>query len=71
MATNCDLPWVTSMSRDSDSEWLQTLFAIHHDLLHASDLTKEIRLKLDFFPTHIFTDVGRADTNILPDRFGN
>ena len=73
-ATICDLPWVTSISHDSDSH----LPAIHRDLLFtkstSNDLitfAKEIRLKLDSFSAYIFTDAGGNDMSVLPDGLTN
>ena len=73
-ATIYALPWVTSISHDSH------LPAIHRDPLFIrvkstnNDLiafAKEIRLKLDPFLTHIFTDAGGDDMYSLPNRLGN
>ena len=65
-ATICDLPWVTSISRDSILQL--TPPTIRRDLLFIkstkNDLitfVKEVRLKLDPFSTYIFTDAEGFD----------
>ena len=71
-ATICDLPRVTSISRDS----LGYLSVIHRDLLFIkstnNDLitfAKENQLKLDSFSTYIFTDAGSFD--MYSNKLGN
>ena len=71
----CDLPWVTSISRDS-SEDSERPPAIHRDsdplfIRSTNDLiqfSNEVRPKLDPFSTYIFTD---AVLNLFTSKLGN
>ena len=70
-AITCDLPWVTSVSRDLSMRHRfdeRTLPPIHHGILFIkstnNDLitfAKDIRLKLDPSSAYIFTDAGDFD----------
>ena len=66
-ATICDLPWVTSISRDSTLSHKWTPPVIHRDLLfikstnNLDTFAKENRHLLGPFSTYIFTDADGTD----------
>jgi len=66
-ATLCDLPWMTSISRDS-FERLPPIHCDRSDLLfvksvdnNLTEFAEKIRPKLDLFSTYIFTDAEGSD----------
>ena len=74
-ATVCDLPWVTSISRETFQR-LQCIPTIHRDLLFIKSIhndlitfTEKVRPELDSGSTYIFTDAEGSD--IYSEKLGN